>query len=73
MDVSQTILDLRAELARIDAAIQTLEQLQGGVVKPRSKRGRKAMAEEERAEVSSRMKRYWAQRREQRVGERQSA
>ena len=59
---------LRGELARIDHAIATLSALQDGEplpAKPRSTRGRKpGMSAAERHEVSERMKRYWAGRRQ---------
>jgi hypothetical protein len=69
MDLSGTIRSLRAELARIDAAIAALQGVGSatgaGATPPRSKRGRKSMAPEERQVVAERMRRYWAQRRKQ--------
>jgi hypothetical protein len=67
VDLNGTIRDLRAEIQKIDAVIAQLEALnEVGVVKTRSTRGRKAMGESERREVSERMKRYWASRRKAR-------
>lgn len=63
MNLYHTIADLRAEHAKIVAAIAQLESLNGTGSEPRSPRGRKSMGEAERREVSSRMKRYWASRR----------
>ena len=72
LDLRAVILSLRAELERIDRTIAALEHLKepvgadAPVVKPRSKRGRRSMNTEQRLEVAERMRRYWAQRREQR-------
>ena len=71
MDLAKIIKDLSDEKSRMEAAIAMLEDLQRTSVTvpdlPNSKRrGRKAMPLEERQEVSERMKRYWAKRREQR-------
>ena len=67
MDLVQTISDLRAEVNKIKAAISHLESLNGAdPVEARSRRGRKFMGEVERREVSVRMKRYWASRRQMR-------
>ena len=70
MDVFKAIADLQEEKKRIDMVIEHLEALLrgGGTVSnyqglTRSRRGRKNMGEEERAEVSARMKNYWAKRR----------
>jgi len=69
MDVSKTLAQLRAELMMVKAAIVVLEDLQGGRIPnlkpllPGRRRGRKSMGLQERAEVSERMKRYWANRR----------
>jgi 23S rRNA maturation-related 3'-5' exoribonuclease YhaM len=69
MDLTEAIQQLKLEKKRIERAIEQLEKLQsshvsdvGGSVK--NTRGRKSMADEERREVSKRMKRYWAKRRE---------
>jgi hypothetical protein len=69
MDLEQTIRQLEIQKRRIELVIAELEQLQGidvggGVLANR--RGRKSMGPQERLEVSERMKRYWANHREQR-------
>ena len=67
MDLNGAISALRAECAKLDAAIARLELLTGSgygsVPARRSTRGRKSMGEVEQREVSERMKRYWAARR----------
>jgi hypothetical protein len=68
MDLNRAIADLREEQARIDKTIESLSILQADTpaLRPRvrHKRGRKFMTSEERLEVSARMRKYWAQRRE---------
>jgi hypothetical protein len=69
MDLEQKLRQFEIQKRKIELAIAELEQLQGtdgggGVLANR--RGRKSMGSEERLEVSERMKRYWANRREQR-------
>lgn len=64
MDFAQIIRELVEEKRRLDEAIRVLE----GVASARGtsiakRRGRKGMSAEERAQVSARMKRYWAARR----------
>jgi hypothetical protein len=72
MNFYKAIRQLYAERERLDRVIASLEQLEKGAAEtnpaasPASRRGRKAMNAEERAEVSERMKRYWAARRKQR-------
>ena len=64
-NLDQTLEDLYRELELVNAAIASVEAL--GCAPPtfrRSNRGRKSMGAEERQEVSERMKRYWAARRE---------
>lgn len=63
LNLNQTIRELRRQAATIDAAIQTLEELQAGNI-PKGRRGRKSMGMAERKVVAERMKRYWARRRE---------
>ncbi len=69
MDLQKAIHALLVERQRIDQIIGELEQLQkadggsDGAVQPK-RRGRKSMNEQERREVSQRMKRYWAERRQ---------
>lgn len=58
--VAQMIGEFRAELNRVEAAIQALESLPPA---PKRKRGRPSMSEAERQEVSERMRRYWDERR----------
>lgn len=73
-DFSQLLRDLHDEKARLDRVIATLEELatvrsangEGGAA-VRSRRGRKGMNDEERKEVSERMRKYWASRRAQRL------
>jgi hypothetical protein len=69
MDLSDAIQKLYAEKESLIRAIAALETLQrdakiGASVASRSRRGRKSMNPEERQEVSLRMKKYWASRRE---------
>jgi hypothetical protein len=69
MELGDAIQQLQAEKQRIERAIAMLEQLhrnQGSSkAVARKRRGRKSMGSEERREVSARMKRYWASRRQQ--------
>lgn len=64
MDLYQAIQELYEEKRRLDQAIAVLEG-QGGIhaVCEPTRRGRKSMNDEERKEVSARMKRYWDGRR----------
>jgi hypothetical protein len=64
MDLYQAIQELYEEKRRLDAAIAALES-QGGLhaAEAPKRRGRKSMNDEERKEVSARMKRYWEERR----------
>lgn len=63
MDLHKAILELYEEKRRLDQLISSLEyQLQKSV--PRSRRGRKSMSKEERAQVSERMRRYWQNKRD---------
>ena len=71
MDLYKAIQELYAEKERLERVIASLEQLQrtGGVPekllrKSSSRRGRKNMDAKERQEVSERMKKYWADRRD---------
>lgn len=70
MDLSKAIRELSEEKRRLDAVIASLElMLAAGSrlppPRPRGgrKRGRKSMSREERQQVSERMKKYWALRR----------
>ncbi|MDX1982521.1 MAG: hypothetical protein SFV51_19765 [Bryobacteraceae bacterium] len=74
MDLYKAINELLEEKQRLDEVIARMEMLLSARQQARSaggpiavpsarKRGRKGMSEEERAEVSRRMKEYWAKRR----------
>ena len=71
MDLYKAIQDLYAEKEKLERVIASLEELQraaeGGQVLLRGskRRGRKSMGDGERAEVSERMKKYWASRRQE--------
>ncbi|MCC7235977.1 MAG: hypothetical protein IT163_11775 [Bryobacterales bacterium] len=66
MDLDKIIRELRTEKERLDRVITSLEDLAGtGTVTPLpspKRRGRKTMDEEERREVSARMREYWRKR-----------
>ena len=68
MDLDETIRQLKIQKHKLDRAIAELEKLQTtGTFDDLAKvtrRGRKVMSPEERQQVSKRMKRYWARRRE---------
>jgi hypothetical protein len=71
MDLKKALQQLYAEKEKLEQVIASLEQLAGGgagaapslLVNGR-RRGRKSMGDKERQEVSKRMKKYWARRRE---------
>jgi hypothetical protein len=71
MDIEKAIRDLYAEKERLEKVIASLEELQKksmakSAAKPeRTRRGRKSMGSKERLQVSERMKKYWAKRRQQ--------
>jgi len=70
MTVGEMITALRREEALLAAAIAALarmeaEQRQAG--SGRSRRGRKSIGEEERQEISRRMRQYWQDRRKARI------
>jgi len=67
MDLRANIQSLKAQLERVDRNIAKLEGFRGkgAETAPRRKGGRKSMGQEERWQVAERMRRYWAQRREQ--------
>ena len=68
MDLAAAIRQLYVELMRLDKEIATLETLpKGEQVRRASRPGRKGMSDEERVQVSERMKRYWASRKNQRI------
>ncbi len=62
MNLQKSIDELREERRRIEQAIACLEAVESG--RPAgAARGRKGMGEDERREVSERMRRYWAEQR----------
>ncbi len=69
MDLDKIIRDLYEEKKLLDETIERLEMMlhagSGSRVVPPRRRGRKGMTENERREVSQRMKEYWAQRRKE--------
>jgi len=67
MDLSEIIRTLYAEKAKVEnsiAALESLDSAQQGTPPAGRRRGRKFMGDEERQQVSERMKKYWASRRE---------
>jgi hypothetical protein len=70
MDLYKAIQDLQAEKAKLERVIASLEELQRTadsapvLPKPAERRGRKSMDSSERREVSERMRKYWAGRRQ---------
>lgn len=66
-DFTKIIQDLKAERDMLDRTIAALSAFSAGTASPsapaRSRRGRKSMNDQERREVSERMRRYWAGRR----------
>jgi hypothetical protein len=69
VDLYQVIGELREEKKRLDRLIAALEAIKNDQPKEKAasvsrRRGRKSMSENERREVSERMKRYWAARRD---------
>jgi len=70
MDLYKAIQDLYAEKEKLERVIASLEELQRtagslpNVPKPVKRRGRKSMNPAERQEVSERMRKYWAGRRQ---------
>lgn len=76
MDLYKAIQDLYAEKEKLERVIASLEELQRAagtsvvLPKPGKRRGRKSMTSKERREVSERMKKYWAGRRQDGPGPR---
>ena len=70
MDLYKAIQDLYAEKEKLERIIASLEELQRAAgplpvwPKPAKRRGRKSMNPSERQEVSERMRKYWASRRQ---------
>jgi hypothetical protein len=75
MDLYKAIQDLYAEKEKLERIIASLEELQRtagslpAMPKPAKRRGRKSMNPSERQEVSERMRKYWAGRRQPRQQE----
>jgi len=69
MDLLKSINELKEEKKRIEKAIVALESILSGSTagQPAKRRGRKSMSEQERAEVSKRMKQYWRKKRQQKT------
>jgi hypothetical protein len=68
VDLIKAIRDLSAERQKLDQIIEHLEELLKDRPKgPGKTRGRKSMDAKAREEVSRRMKKYWAERRESRT------
>lgn len=71
MDLYEAIQQLYAEKERLERVIASLEELQRGagaipaLTQGIKRRGRKFMNPKERQEVSARMKKYWATRRQE--------
>ena len=67
MDLYKAIGELRARKEQLERIIAQLEELQSANTQsgPPKRRGRKSMGAKERAEVSKRMKNYWANRAKQ--------
>ncbi|MGD0496870.1 MAG: hypothetical protein ABSC23_00375 [Bryobacteraceae bacterium] len=69
MDLYKVIQELYGEKGKLERVIASLEELQrtagaaSELLPTLNRRGRKSMPADERAEVSERMKRYWAARR----------
>ena len=64
MDYWYALRELYQERERLTTVIRNLEALvEGKQPGPLSRRGRKQMLPEERAQVSERMRKYWAARR----------
>ncbi len=66
MDVHEIIRQLYEERERVDHAIRSLEELlakEASGDTARKRRGRKSMSQEERRQVSKRMRKYWEDRR----------
>ena len=63
VDLNRVIRELNEERTRLGRIIERLEQMRAEEAveqKPRSRRGRKSMDAAGRAEVSERMRKYWA-------------
>jgi hypothetical protein len=66
MDLSEIIRTLYVEKEKVENSIAALEALHATQGDERARRrGRKSMGDEERQQVSERMKKYWGSRRQQ--------
>jgi hypothetical protein len=69
VDLEKVLRDLRTRKALIEHAIAEMEDLLfrdgSNGARTQKRRGRKSMNEQERLQVSSRMKAYWENRRKQ--------
>ena len=66
MDIHTIIQELHEERERIDRVIRSIEAIVSRDENPVSgpkRRGRKTMSQEERRQVSQRMRKYWESRR----------
>lgn len=71
MDFSRTIELLRREKEKLERAIALLEELQTAVpetTRQKPRMGRRFIGDDERREISERMRKYWAERRNKREG-----
>jgi hypothetical protein len=75
LDLSRIIQDLHSEQNRITELIHALEEVQKYYASRPAReasvrrRGRKSMGEDERLQVSQRMRKYWAMRRASEEGQ----
>jgi hypothetical protein len=71
MDFSRTIELLRREKEKLERAIALLEELQSAVpenTREKPRMGRRFIGDDERREISERMRKYWADRRNKGAG-----
>jgi hypothetical protein len=71
MDFSRTIELLRREKEKLERAIALLEELQSAVpetTRQKPRMGRRFIGDDERREISERMRKYWADRRNKGAG-----
>jgi len=69
MDIYKAILELKAELNRIDRAIAALEEKGKPDATPRRGRGRRAWNADARRAAAERMKKFWERRRQAEASE----